>query len=280
MAELGKYNILTVSKKTPQGVYLVDEDDREILLPNKYVPSKCDIGTKLNVFVYLDSEDRIIATTKSPKAEVGEFASLTVKDVNNVGAFLDWGLEKDLFVPFKEQRRTLRAGEDAVVFIYIDDETDRLLASTKLNKFLSKNIEQISSGDEVDILVATRTDLGYNCVVNNKYSGLIYQNEVFQEVSTGDKLKAYAKKVRHHDAKIDICLQKSGYDKVGDLPSQILKKLKLQAGFMPVNNKTPPEKIYDLFGVSKKTFKMAIGSLYKERKIIITDNGIKLAPKD
>ena len=279
MAEIGKFNVLTAAKSTPQGMYLTDEDNNEILLPNRYVPESCKIGTKLNVFIYLDSEDRIIATTKSPKAIVGDFACLEVKDVNNVGAFLDWGLEKDLFVPFKEQRRPLYKGESCVFYIYVDPETDRLLASSKLNKHLANKVEQISSGDEVEVLISSRTDLGYNCIVNNLYSGLIYENEAFQELNAGDKLKAYAKKVRHHDAKIDISLQKTGYKKVEGLPEQILKKLKLQAGFMPVNSKTPPDKIYKLFGVSKKTFKMAIGALYKERKIEITDNGIKLASK-
>jgi len=279
MAEIGKFNTLTASKSTPQGLYLTDEENNEILLPNKYVPDSCKIGSKINVFVYLDSEDRIIATTKSPKAVTGDFAYLKVKDVNQVGAFLDWGLEKDLFVPFKEQRRPLESGEYAVFYVYVDEETNRLLGSSKLNKHLSKKVEQISSGDEVEILISSRTDLGYNCVVNNKYSGLIYENEAFQKLNAGDKLKAYAKKIRHHDGKIDIALQKTGYKKVEGLPEQILKKLKRQAGFMPVNSKTPPEQIYNLFGVSKKTFKMAIGALYKERKIEISDEGIRLTQK-
>lgn len=279
MAEIGKYNVLTAAKSTPQGMYLTDEEGNEILLPNKYVPHTCSVGTRLKVFIYLDSEDRIIATTKSPKATAGDFACLKVKDVNNIGAFLDWGLEKDLFVPYKEQRRTLYQGESCVFYIYVDKETNRLLASSKLNKHLTKNIEQISSGDEVEVLISSKTDLGYNCIVNNKYSGLIYQNEAFKELQAGDKLKAFAKKVRHHDGKIDISLQKAGYKKVEGLPEQILKKLKLQAGFMPVNSKTPPDKIYNLFGVSKKTFKMAIGALYKERKIEITETGIKLISK-
>lgn len=280
MAEIGKFNELTACKSTPQGMYLQDDKGNEILLPNKYVSDGCKPGVKLKVFVYLDSEDRIIATTKTPKATAGDFACLKVKDVNNVGAFLDWGLEKDLFVPFKEQRKPLRVGEDCVFFVYVDSETNRLIASSKLNKFFENKIEQISSNDEVEILVTAKTDLGFTCVVENKFSGLIYANEVFQDIRMGDRLKAYVKKVRHHDGKIDISLQQTGYSKVGDLPTQILKKLKLQAGFMPVNSKTDPEKIYDLFGVSKKTFKMAIGALYKERKIVITDDGIKLAPKD
>lgn len=280
MAEIGKFNVLKVSKSTPQGMYLVDDDDNEILLPNRYVPEGCKLGAKLNVFVYMDSEDRIIATTKSPKGLAEDFAFLKVKDVNNIGAFLDWGLEKDLFVPFKEQRKPLSVGESSVFFIYVDEETNRMLASSKINKFLHEKIDQISSGDEVEVLITARTDLGFTCVVENKFSGLIYENEVFQDIQMGDRLKAFVKKIRHEDAKIDIALQKSGYRRVGDLPSQILKKLKLQAGFMPVNNKTEPEKIYDLFGVSKKTFKMALGSLYKERKIVITDDGIRLAKKD
>lgn len=280
MTEIGKFNVLATCKSTPQGMYLQDEEGNEILLPNRYVPEGCKIGAKLNVFIYLDSEDRIIATTKSPKGQAGDFSYLKVKDVNNVGAFLDWGLEKDLFVPFKEQRRPLIAGESSVFYIYVDEQTNRLLASSKINKFLHEKIDQLSSGDEVEVLITARTDLGYTCVVENKFSGLIFENEVFQDIQRGDRLKAYIKKIRHQDAKIDICLQKAGYSRVGDLPSQILKKLKLQAGFMPVNNKTDPEKIYDLFGVSKKTFKMALGALYKERKIIISDEGIKLAPKD
>ena len=279
MADIGKFNVLIAAKSTPQGMYLKDDENNEILLPNKYVPDSCKIGSSIKVFIYLDSEDRIIATTKSPKACAGDFAFLKVKDVNNVGAFLDWGLEKDLFVPFKEQRRPLNDGESCVFYIYVDLETNRLIASSKLNKHLSKKVEQISSGDEVDVLISSKSDMGYNCIVNNLYSGLIYENEAFKRLQAGDKLKAYAKKIRHHDGKIDISLQKSGYKKVDGLPEQILKKLKLQAGFMPVNSKTPPDQIYNLFGVSKKTFKMAIGALYKERKIEITDTGIKLASK-
>ena len=278
MADIGKYNVLTVLKFTDFGAYLVDSEGHEILLPNKYVPENCKTGAKLNVFIYLDSEDRIIATTRAPKAQAGDFASLKVKDVNDFGAFLDWGLEKDLFVPFKEQRRPMEVGEYTVVFIYVDPETNRLLASTKLNKFISKKTEQISEGDEASALICSKTDLGYTCIVENMFSGLLYKNEVFTDLHRGDIINAIVKK-RRPDGKLDLSLQKTGYNKVDGLPEQILKKLKLQAGFMPVNSKTPPEKIYDLFGVSKKTFKMAIGSLYKERKIIITDDGIRLAAK-
>ena len=279
MIEIGKFNVLEAARSTDFGMYFKDEENREVLLPNKYVPDSCRPGDKLNLFIYLDSEDRIVATTRSPKVQIGEFASLQVKDVNQVGAFLDWGLEKDLFVPFKEQRRPLRSGEYVVVYVYLDEETDRISASTKLNKFLLKKVEGISEGDSVSALISSRTDLGFTCVVENKYSGLIYENETFQKLRIGDQVSAFVKK-RRDDGKIDLSLQKSGYEKVGDLPETILKKLKLQAGFIPVNSKTDPDVIYNLFGVSKKTFKMAIGALYKERKIIITDDGIKLAPKD
>ncbi|MCM8530390.1 MAG: S1-like domain-containing RNA-binding protein [Lentisphaeraceae bacterium] len=278
MTDLGRLNKLVVAKTVDFGVYLNSDDYGEILLPKKYVPEDCGIGDELTVFVYTDSEDRIIATTQFPKAKVGEFAKLLVKDVNNVGAFLDWGLEKDLFVPFKEQKHKMEAGEYYVVFIYVDKRTNRIVASSKLNTFLDACPEKYFIGDEVNILVADELELGFPVVVNEYYAGMIYKNQIFQDVAIGAQLKAFIKNIRP-DGLIDLTLQKAGYTKVSPLSEQILEKMRLQGGYIPLNSKSSPEHISKLFKCSKKTFKMAIGSLYKERLITITDDGIKLAPQ-
>ena len=278
MTDLGRLTKFIVCKTVDVGVYLNSDDYGEILLPKKYVPENCGIGDEVTVFIYTDSEDRIIATTKFPKAKVGEFAKLLVKDVNKFGAFLDWGLEKDLFVPFKEQKHKMEVDKHYVVFIYVDERTKRIAASSKLNTFLDACPEKYSIGDEVNILIADELEQGYPVVVNEYYSGMIYKSEIFQEVSLGAQLKAFIKQIRP-DGLIDLCLQKPGYTKVSPLSEQILEKMRLQGGYIPLNSKSSPEHISKLFKCSKKTFKMAIGSLYKERLITITDDGIKLAPQ-
>ncbi len=278
MAQIGKMNVLTVVKTVDFGVYLESDTFPEILLPRKYVPRNCAIGDKVNVFVHKDSEDRIIATTKEPKAMVGDFACLKVKSVTGVGAFLDWGLEKDLLVPFREQKIEMEEGKFYTVYIYLDEETDRLVASSKIHRFLNKTSPPFTTGDEVEIMVIYRTDLGYNCIIEKTHTGVLYENEVFKDISQGQVMKAYIKKVRA-DEKIDLCLQKQGYAKVEGLPEQILSKLKNQAGFMPLNSKSSPDEIYQIFGVSKKTFKLAVSALYKDRLITIEENGIRLVSK-
>lgn len=275
MADLGRMNRLIVSKLVDFGVYLNSDNYGEILLPRKYVPEGCEVGDTLTVFVHKDSEDRIIATTLQPKGLVGDFACLDVSDVNKYGAFMDWGLEKDLFVPFKEQKKRMFKGQKYTVFIFVDNVTDRILASSKTGKFLEAPRGKIKESEEVSILVEDEIEIGYSAIIENYYSGMIYKNEVFQDIKIGDRLRAFVKKIRP-DGLVDLSLQKQGHTRAEPLAEQIMQKLRTQGGFMPLNNKSSPEQIQKLFGCSKKTFKIAIGSLYKQRFIEITDTGIKL----
>ncbi len=276
MVRLGDYNTLKVVKKVDFGLYLDGGDDGEILMPIRYVSEETAVGDEVTVFVYLDSEDRIIATTEQPKAKVGEFAYLEVKAVNRFGAFLDWGLTKDLMVPFREQKVKMEQGQWHLVFIYIDLDTDRIAASAKLDQFLDNVAPEYKDGDEVKIMVAGRTDLGYKVIINELHWGVIYANEVFKTLNRGEVYTAYIKKVREDD-KIDVSLQKPGFAKVDSLQEQIMAALNESGGFLPVNDKTDAQVIYDMFGCSKKSFKMTIGTLFKQRKIVIDSAGIKLA---
>ena len=275
MSQLGKMNILEISRFVSFGAYLKDGNN-EILLPRKYIPNHCKEGDKVQVFVHKDSEDRIIATTKQPKAMVGDFACLQVTDVTDIGAFLDWGLEKDLLVPFREQKLRMEKGRWYTVYLYLDNVTQRIVASSKVHKFLNQTDFPYKVGDKVQVMVIYRTDLGFMCIIEKNHTGILYENEVFIEINQGQHLEAYVKKVRP-DGKIDLALQKQGYSKIDGLPEQILEKLKAQAGFMPLNAKSSPDEIYNIFGVSKKTFKMAVSSLYKQRLITIEENGIRLS---
>ena len=273
--EVGLKNNLRVDRFTDPGAYLLDDENNEVLLPNKYIPEGLKEGEDLEVFVYLDSEDRIIATTLEPYVYLNSFACLKVKDVNNIGAFLDWGLEKDLFVPFKEQGKKLEIGQDVVVFMYKDFQTDRLVASTKLDSFVLNDECELEEGQEVDLLIANRTDLGRNAIIDNEYIGLIYKNEIFQDLYIGDKIKGYVKKIRE-EGKIDIALQKQGVQNIDDASQKVLTILKDNNGSMEVSDKSAPEEIKALFSMSKKSFKKAIGSLYKSKIIKIEDNKITL----
>jgi predicted RNA-binding protein (virulence factor B family) len=273
--ELGKFNLLEVVKTVDFGVYLDGHDDGEILLPTRYVPEGCKPGDKLNVFIYLDIDERLIATTLQPRVQVGEFACLEVAWVNEFGAFLDWGLMKDLFCPFREQKMKMAKGRRYVIHAHLDDESYRIMASAKVERYLSKDIPPYKPGQEVPVMIWQRTDLGYKVIVDNRYSGLVYQNEVFSPVEIGDHLTAYVKQVRT-DGKIDLSLQKYGAAKVGDFATQFLDYLKAHNGFTPLGDKSAAEDIYDTFGVSKKTFKKTIGELYKKRAIVIKEEGISL----
>ncbi|MGL4852064.1 MAG: CvfB family protein [Phocaeicola sp.] len=274
--KLGEYNQLEVVKEVDFGVYLDGFDDGEILLPTRYVPENCEIGDVLNVFIYLDIEERIIATTLHPKVQVGEFACLEVAWVNEFGAFLDWGLMKDLFVPFREQKMKMTKGRSYVVHAHIDDESYRIVASAKVERYLSKEMPTYEPGDEVNILIWQKTDLGFKAIVENQFSALLYQNEIFQYLETGMQLKAFVKQVRP-DGKIDLILQKGGVEQVGDFAETLLNYLKKNNGICPLHDKSDPEDIYELFEVSKKTFKKAVGDLYKKRLITLEGQGIKLA---
>ena len=273
---LGKYNQLEVVKEVDFGVYLDGGDDGEILLPSRYVPEGCKPGDVLNVFIYLDNEDRLIATTLQPKAQVGEFACLEVAWINEYGAFLDWGLMKDLFVPFREQKMKMQKGRSYVVHAHVDEESYRIMASAKVERYLSKEKPDYQPGQEVEIMIWQRTDLGYKAIVENQYSGLIYQGEIFKSLEPGMKLTAYIRQVRE-DGKIDLTLQKDGQKKVEDFSEVLLQFIKDQGGHTLLNDKSAAEDIYEAFGVSKKTFKKAVGDLYKKRLIVLEEGGIRLA---
>lgn len=277
MIEIGRINSLKIVKEVDFGIYLDGEDMGEILLPRRYLPETYEIEDMLDVFIYLDSEDRIIATTEVPYAEAGSFAFLKVVDVNQVGAFLDWGLTKDLFVPFREQKEKMVKGGSYVVFIYIDN-SNRIAASSNLDRFADTDTSCFEDNQEVSLLIYDQTDIGYKAVINNSHLGVLYTNEIFQKIDLGLQVQGFIKKVRD-DGKIDLCLERPGPAKVNNLSKEIFELLTKQGGLLSVTDKSPPEEIYNLFGVSKKTYKKAIGSLYKKRMITIEKDGIKLSKK-
>lgn len=273
--ELGKYNTLRVVKRVDFGVYLDGGDEGEILLPQRYVSQTCRPGDELRVFIYLDSEERLVATTLTPKIEVGRFACLEVNWVNQYGAFLDWGLMKDLFVPFSEQKMKMQVGKSYVVHAHIDEESFRIVASAKVERYLSHEQPPYAPGQEVDILVWQKTDLGFKAIVDDRFAGLLYENELFQPLHTGLTLKAYVKQVRE-DGKIDLKLQKMGQTHVEDFASVLLDYIREEGGSTTFHDKSPAEEIYEVFKVSKKTFKRAVGDLYKKHLIRLTDQGLEL----
>mgnify|MGYP000768097243 CR=1 FL=1 len=273
--KLGKYNQLKVVKEVDFGVYLDGDDDGEILLPARYVPDGCKPDDVLNVFIYLDNEERLIATTLQPLVQVGEFACLEVAWVNEFGAFLNWGLMKDLFVPFREQKMKMQVGRKYVVHAHVDEESYRIVASAKVERYLSKEKPEYAPGAEVNILIWQKTDLGFKAIIDNKYSGLLYENEIFSSIETGMEMKAFVKQVRE-DGKVDLILQKPGFEKVDDFAKTLLDYIKEQGGRIHLNDKSPAEDIYDTFGVSKKTFKKGVGDLYKKRLITLHEDGIAL----
>lgn len=277
--ELGKFNQLKVVKFVDFGLYLDGGDDGEILLPLRYVPEGVKEGDVLNVFLYLDNEERLVATTQTPLVQAGEFAFLEVNWVNQYGAFLNWGLMKDLFVPFREQKMHMVQGKSYIVYCYQDKESYRLMASAKVNKFLSNEMPPYQEGQEVDILIWQKTDLGFKAIVENKFAALLYDSEIFQPLRTGMRLKAFVKQVRE-DGKIDLILQQAGPRKVDDFAETLLQYIRDHNGFTSFNDKSDAEEIYNTFGVSKKTFKKAVGELYKMRLISLQPNGISINIED
>lgn len=279
MIQVGQYNTLRVVKEVEFGIYLDGGEAGEILLPAKYVPQDTKVDDEIEVFIYHDSEDRLIATTEEPYIMAGEFAFLETQMVNHVGAFLDWGITaKDLFVPFAEQRASMRQGGIYLVYAYIDDMSGRIVASSKVDKFLDNTPPQYDINQEVELLVVQETDLGYKVIVDNKHWGMVYKNEIFTEVGAGDFLTGYVKKVRE-DEKLDISLQPVGYRQaVGDgaLATRIMEQLQQAGGFLPYGDKTDAQIIADTFGCSKKNFKKAIGALYKAQRITISPDGIRI----
>lgn len=272
--QLGKFNTLTVARRAEQGLYLSGGPE-DILLPNRYVPEGIGIGDEIDVFVYLDNEERLIATTEHPYAEVGDFAWLEVAWVNQFGAFLDWGLMKDLFVPFREQKMKMQKGRSYLVHIHLDPETYRIMASAKVERYLSSDYPPYHGGDEIDALIWQKTDLGFKVIVDNKFSGLLFDDEIFRELHSGDRLRAYVKQVRL-DGKIDLSLQRKGQRAVKDFSEILLEHLQTNGGQTTLGDKSPADEIYAVFGVSKKVFKKAIGDLYRRHLIIITEDGIRL----
>jgi len=273
MLELGKSNTLEVRRLSQIGAYLGSEIG-EILLPNKYLTDGLRAGDTVNVFVYLDSEDRLVATTETPKAQVGEFALLQVKQVTKVGAFLDWGLEKDLLVPFGEQPRPMQKGEKHLVRVYID-RSERIAASAKIGKFLENRTNELKAGQEVELIVYDFTELGAKVIIDGRFSGLLFKSELFGHPAVGEKLKGYVTKVRE-DGKIDVTLRKTGAEEVDRAKEALVGALRAAGGFLPVGDKTPPQEISRLFQMSKKSFKKALGNLYKEGVVEIGEDGVKL----
>jgi len=275
MMKLGEYNTLTILRETEPGLYLGDAEENVVLLPHKYKPETFEIGDELRVFVYLDNEERPIATTLEPFVTLNNFAYLHCSDVTKYGAFMDWGLEKQLFVPFKEQARPMKLGNWYIVYVYLDDKTNRLVGSSKTNKYLSNDQVDLELYQEVNILVTHLTEKGANVIIEGKYLGLIYIEDIFEDIRTGDRLKAYVKKIRD-DNKIDVVLQAPGYRSIEPNANFILDELKAAGGFLGLHDKSDPEMIKNELGMSKKSFKKAIGTLYREKQIVIKDDGIEL----
>lgn len=277
MIQLGDYNVLKANREMPQGMYLMSlEDDEEVLLPNKFVKeNNIQLDDELTVFVYADSEDRLVATTQTPYVTLNKFAFLEVVDTNPFGAFLDWGLDKQLFVPFRNQKMKMEVGRSYLIYLYEDEESDRLVGTAKTAAYLLPAGSELAEQDEVQLIVDHRTDLGMNVIVNDKYSGLVYQNEIFKQINPGDKLPGYIKKIRE-DGKLDISLEPIGYIAIEGHAEFLLSYLKRNKGVVYLSDKSSPEEIKDSLQMSKKNFKKAVGSLYKQRQIAVLDDRIEL----
>ncbi|MCW3113862.1 MAG: RNA-binding protein [Segetibacter sp.] len=274
MIKVGEYNVLKVLREVEFGFYL-DDGAEGILLPKRFVPEGLAVGDELKVFVYHDSEGRLIATTQHPKGVVGDIVKLKAITVTNQGAFLDWGLMKDIFVPKSKQVSGMREGAEYLVKIYIDEQTGRVAATEKIEPFLSNENLTVKENDSVDLTVFRRTDIGYVVIINNIHTGVLHFNEIYQNIGVGDKMKGFVKTIRPEN-KIDVVVGKQGYERVEDEATKILRLLNENNGYLPYHDKSNPEEIYDFFGMSKKSFKMAVGSLFKQQKITLTKTGIKL----
>lgn len=271
--EIGKHHTLKVDRITPPGAYLTNGSE-DVLLPTKYFNRNTKVGQEIKVFVYKDSEGRKISTTLKPHAEVNQFAFLKVNDVNDIGAFLEWGIEKDILVPYREQKLKLRKGQWCLVFLYLDEKSERVAATAKVAKYF-KPAEGLAKGDEVALLITNDTELGTNVVVNNQFKGLIYATDIFHDFLEGDRIKGYVKEVRA-DGKLDISLRKEGMENLEVGAQQILEELKNNDGFLPLHDKSSPEEIQMMLQMSKKNFKRSVGILYKQKRIAINQDGIHL----
>ncbi|WP_286234710.1 CvfB family protein [Thalassotalea sediminis] len=275
MASLGQFNQLTIIERTDKGLLLDGQAFGEIFLPNKQIPTLTASQKAISVFLYRDINDHVSATTKKPFAKAGEFAYLRVKETNKLGAFLDWGLPKDLLVPFNLQYRKMEQGKSYLVYVFIDEHSGRLVASSKLDKFLDIWPADYAQWQQVDIVIGGKTDLGFKAIINHKHWGLLYQNEIFQPLRVGQKLSAYIKNIRE-DGRLDLSLSRAGKGKVADFNSTLLTYLNEHNGFCPLHDKSAPADISKTFGVSKKTYKAAVGNLLKQGKISLSERGIQL----
>jgi uncharacterized protein len=277
MPDIGQYNTLEVKSKTDIGLFLSDGRE-EVLLPRRYTSADMKVGDRIEVFVYLDNENRPVATTLRPYATVGDFVFLEVKEVNEHGAFLDWGIPKDVFVPYSEQRDEMVAGREYLVYLFIDEHSKRIAATARWNKYLGDGSD-LETGEEVELLIYEKTGMGYKAIINNSCEGLLYHNEIFEELEIGDFRKGFVRQVRE-DGKIDIRLQPEGRQLIDDARKIILDALKDNGGKLAVGDKSSPEEIYRKLKISKKAFKKGIGGLYKDRVITLGDNEIKLVPNN
>lgn len=275
MIKVGEYNQLKVLRSVDFGIYL-DDGQEGILLPKRFVPAGTKDGDELNVFVYHDGEDRLIATTQKPLGVLGDIVKLRAVSVTQQGAFLDWGLMKDIFVPKSKQQHNMIPNGEYLVKIYLDEQTGRVAATEKIESFLSNDELTVKEMDIVDLLVYRRTDIGYVVIINNKHTGVLHFNEIYRNITTGDKFKGFIKKIYNRDNKIDVAAGKPGYGRVEDESTKILRLLKENNGYLPYYDKSDPEEIYSFFGMSKKTFKMTIGNLFKQKIISLEKTGIKL----
>ncbi|MFZ3515707.1 S1-like domain-containing RNA-binding protein [Vibrio harveyi] len=277
MIKIGQINSLEVIKTADFGVFLDGEDYGSVLLPNKYVPEGTELGAHLDVFLYFDSESQLAATIDKPIAQVGEWGLMKIEGINKTGAFVNWGIkEKDLLIPFSEQRARFTAGQNILVYVYIDKASGRIVGTTKFNKWLDKTPANYEVNEQVDLIIAERSQLGYKAIVNGEHWGMIFPSDVFGKLFIGKKLKGYIKQVRE-DGKIDLALQKVGVAKMDDLSSKVIELLEKKGGFLPLNDKSSPEAIFEAFRTSKGTYKKTIGGLYKAGKIVIEKDGIRLA---
>ena len=284
MIKVGEYNMLKVIRAVDFGLYL-DDGAEGILLPKRFVPEGAVVGDELKVFIYHDGEDRLIATTQQPKALLGDIVKLRAVNVTPQGAFLDMGLMKDIFVPKSKQKTGMMVNGDYLVKIYLDEQTGRLAATEKIESFLSNENLTVKELDLVDLIVTRRTDIGYVCIINNQHTGVLHFNEIYRNIQAGDKFQGFIKKIypesmdKDDRFKIDVAAGKPGYNRVEDEAGKLLRLLKENDGYLPYNDKSDPELIYDFFGMSKKTFKMTTGNLFKQRKISFEKTGIKLIEK-
>ena len=275
MIYIGIHNELVVDRILSPGAFLIDSEGNDVLLPNKYLPKETKVGDQLKVFVYNDSKDRIVATTLSPLLQLNQFGYLKVKDINNIGAFLDWGLEKDLLVPFRQQHGRLNVGQWCLVYLYVDKLTNRLAATTKVEKYFKKENIELEVNQEVDLIITSKSNLGVNVIINNTYIGMIFQNQIYKDIMMGDKVKGFIEQVRP-DGKINVTLRKKGMKNLEEGAQTILDELKTSEGFMALTDKSTPEEIQSVLQMSKKNFKKSLGILYRNKQVLLKKEGVLL----